>query len=97
MQRFKYSFSDENFKTACFDTLGFKLASTSNSPDGIITGCAQINNAELMARCAQAAAGELIFQEVSGWQQKAPAVCNFLQTPYYESCHQHLQRLISEY
>lgn len=107
MQRFNYSFEDvveicissddEAFKTACFDSLGFKLASTANSPDGIIAGCAKISDAELNSRCAQAAAGELIFQEVPGWQTKAPIVCNSLQMPYYASCHQHLQRLISEY
>lgn len=107
MQRFKYSFKeivdiclksdDAAFKTACFDSLGFKLASTTNSPEGIINGCNMINDLELMARCAQAAAGELIFQEVPGWQQKAPTICNSLQMPYYGSCHQHLQRLISDY
>lgn len=107
MQRFNYSFEevvdiclssdDVEFKTACFDSLGFKLASTSNSADGIIAGCAKISDAELMARCAQSAAGELIFQEVPGWQQKAPTVCNSLQMPYYASCHQHLQRLIQDY
>ncbi len=107
MQRFKLSFKDvvdiclssddESFKTACFDSLGFKLASTANAPDGIIAGCNQISDVELMARCAQAAAGELIFQEVPLWQQKAPAVCNSLSMPYYASCHQHLQRLIKDY
>ena len=107
MQRFNYTFEavvdlclvseDPEFKTACFDTLGFKLASTTNSADGIIAGCAKISDAELNSRCVQSAAGELIFQEVPGWQQKAPTVCNSLQMPYYTSCHQHLQRLISDY
>ena len=107
MQRFNYTFEavvdlclvseDPEFKTACFDSLGFKLASATNSADGIIAGCAKIPDAELNSRCAQSAAGELIFQEVPGWQQKAPTVCNSLQMPYYASCHQHLQRLIQDY
>ncbi|OGE33630.1 hypothetical protein A3C59_00100 [Candidatus Daviesbacteria bacterium RIFCSPHIGHO2_02_FULL_36_13] len=107
MQRFNLSFEevidicstsdDAQFKSACFDTLGFKLANTANSPDGIIAGCSKINDAEFMARCTEAAAGELIFQEVPGWQTKAPFVCNFLKSPFYESCHQHLQRLIQDY
>ena len=107
MQRFNLSFievvdiclssDDSAFKTACFDSLGFKLASTANSADGIIAGCSQISDSELMARCTQSAAGELIFQEVPNWQQKAPIVCNSLAMPYYASCHQHLQRITQEY
>jgi len=107
MQRFKYSFEevidvcllsdDKEFKNACFDTLGFKLASNSSSSDGIIAGCSKISDVELMAKCVTAAAGELIFQEVPGWQTKAPFVCNSLKSPFYESCHQHLQRLIQDY
>lgn len=83
------------FREACFDSLGFSLASTTD-PNQIISGCQKITNSEYAARCAKAAAGELIFQDVPQWQEKSEAVCNSLLTGRDE-CFAYLDQLIREY
>src|SRR3990167_1495005 len=105
MGRFKMGFDEvvsvclnavsKNFKQACFDSLGFSLASTQDEAQ-IIQGCQRIGAAEFMSRCAKAAAGELIFQEVPGWEGKSEAVCMAFPKGQAE-CKSHLDRLIKEY
>lgn len=87
--------SSKPFKNACFDSLGFSLASADF--EGIIRGCSSIGEQEYMARCAKSAAGELIFQEVPGWQEKAPQICSELPANSISDCHTYIQRLIKDY
>lgn len=84
------------FKQACFDSLGFSLASSGN-PETIISGCQKIGLPEFVARCSKAAAGELIFQDVPGWQENAPKVCSSLSPEYLTQCQEYLDNLIKEY
>lgn len=104
--RFKMSFDDvvkicldassTLFKQACFDALGFSLAST-NNPDQIIRGCQIIGVEEYVVRCEKSAAGELIFQNMPGWQQKSSQICNSLPEKYSAGCFQYLDQLIKQY
>ncbi len=83
------------FKNACFDSLGFSLAATSD-PQQIISGCQKIESAEFIAKCIKAAAGELVFQEVPSWHEKSLQVCNSVRFGQKE-CTEHVERLIKEY
>lgn len=105
MSRFKKSFDNivgicrnadsKLFREACFDSLGFSLASTADVGQ-IITGCQTIQMREYVSRCVQAAAGELVFQEVPGWFDKSQAVCNAF-AESRNTCLQHVDRLTKEY
>lgn len=83
------------FKDACFDSLGFSLAATGDV-DKIISGCGYISSEEYIIRCIKAGAGELIFQEVPGWEEKSQVVCNSYPLSQGE-CLAYIDRLISEY
>lgn len=83
------------FKEACFDSLGFSLAA-SVDVSKIIAGCQSIQIAEFVLKCAKAAAGELVFQEVPNWQEKSQAVCQGFPEGKIE-CLTHVNRLIKEY
>lgn len=84
------------FKNACFEALGFSLAATQNT-DQIIKGCRTIKNTQFSGLCFKAAAGELIFQDAPGWQEKSTLVCNAAPLSKRELCHQNLEKIIREY
>lgn len=90
--------NNKDFKSACFDALGFIAASKSfGNSDSIIKECSKITNIEYNARCARSSAGELIFQNISGWQESAPKVCDSLGGDFKKSCNDYLQKLILDY
>lgn len=105
MSRFKIGFEEvisvclnansKLIKQACFDSLGFSLASSGDEKQ-IIQGCQRIGEPEFVLRCAKAASGELIFQEVPGWEQKSAAVCQAFPEEKDE-CLAYLDRLIKDY
>ena len=86
--------SSARFKEGCIDSVGFSIASTGDTK-GIVAGCQLISEISLRVRCLKAAAGELIFQEVPGWEEKSIEVCN--SSPARDECLAHLDRLIKEY
>lgn len=86
----------DKFKGSCFDALGFMLASTQDT-DKIIAGCKSIANTNYSGLCFKSGAGELIFQDVPGWQEKSRAVCDASPPPARQLCHENRQRLIKEY
>ena len=104
MSRFNFGFDDivkiclnsesKPFKQACFDSLGFSLASSADS-EQITKGCQKIGVEEYINRCSKAAAGELVFQQVPGWMEKSKAVCSQLENN--QECSEHVKRLIKEY
>lgn len=106
MEKFAYDFAQvtkvclnaesKGFKEACFDSLGFSLASSGRA-EGIISGCKSIGVDVYTARCLQAAAGELIFQDTPGWQESSKVVCASSPSPYQKSCFDHLENLIRDY
>lgn len=105
MGRFKLGFEEvvniclssdsKQLKGACFDSLGFSLAS-GGEVEQIINNCQKINETEYVTRCIKAAAGELVFQEVPGWYEKSKTVCQ-ADTAEIEKCLEHVNRLINEY
>lgn len=86
----------QDFKTACFEAVGFILASTQDTSK-IISGCRGIANYNFQFLCFKAAAGELIFQEVPGWQFKSIQVCDALAGVLRNTCHENRERLIKDY
>ena len=104
MSRFKMGFdevigiclssSSKPFKESCFDALGFSLASKGDV-NQIISGCQKMEIPEYVNKCAKAAAGELVFQEILGWAEKSKEVCNALEGS--AECLQNVDRLIKEY
>ena len=106
MDRFQFSFDEvakiclesksQPFKEACFDSLGFRSAQKGTS-SGIISDCQKIKVTEFVARCTQAAAGELIFQEHPGWNVESTKACSSLKGNYQVACHEYLNNLIADY
>lgn len=107
MSKFNFSFEEvinicinaksDQFKIACFDALGFILSRGNSDPRAIAAGCRKAPVDEFMLRCTKAGAGELIFQEVPGWQEKAPQTCNLLPPNFQGDCHNYIQNLRMEY
>lgn len=83
------------FKQACFDSLGFSLAAT-GEVEAIVVGCQKIGVAQFTKRCLKAAAGEMVFQEVPNWWEKAQSVCN-ADSELQRECLEYVERLIAEY
>ena len=83
------------FKQACFDSLGFSLASQENV-EQVIIGCQKIGVSEFVSRCLKSAAGEMVFQEVPNWTDKSQALCN-ADLESRDACLSHVDRIISEY
>ncbi len=108
LQYFKFTFpqiiaactqtTNSDLRDACFDALGFLAAAGSQGQaESIITTCNQIPSLIYRSRCAQAAAGELIFQDTPGWNTTAPQVCDSLPPPHQDACWQHLDQLVKDY
>lgn len=85
------------FKTACFDALGFIITKSTSKAPQIISFCDKIRESEYILRCAKAAAGELIFQEVPGWQTQAPLICESLTPNDRQGCLKYLDDLKRQY
>jgi|GEM_PF-1392341 len=83
------------FKQSCIDSLGFSLASSQDS-EKIIQGCQIIGDREYIKRCIKAAAGELVFQDAPGWEQKSKVVCESLPDSADE-CLSYVNKLASDY
>lgn len=106
MSRFKKGFDEvvgiclgsksTPFKQACFDSLGFSLASGAD-PNQIISGCQKIGVTEFVVACTKSAAGELIFQDVPLWHIKSPKICASLKSPYSIECQNYIDNLIKDY
>lgn len=89
------SSSSAPFKESCIDSLGFSLASSGDS-EKIIRGCRVIGDAVYIKRCIKAAAGELVFQDVPGWEQKSKEVCeSFMDN--LDECLFNINMLVSDY
>lgn len=105
MGRFKIGFDEvvsicrssdsKPFIEACFDSLGFSLASQEDV-DKVILGCQKIGVSEFTSRCLKAAAGEMVFQEVPNWWEKSQKICN-ADSEKSNECLSHVDRIISEY
>lgn len=105
MSKFKIGFEEvisiclssdsKPFKEACFDSLGFSLASQENA-DQVISGCQNIRVPEFASRCLKAAAGEMVFQEVPNWSDKSQKICS-ADPEKSNECLDHVNRIISEY
>ncbi len=83
------------FKDSCIDSLGFSLASSGESQK-IIQGCRMINDESYIKKCIKASAGELVFQDVPGWEQKSKEVCAGFPAGNSE-CLEYINRLKTEY
>lgn len=80
-------------KNGCFDSLGFSLAA--QSVDQIIISCQKISDGEYIQRCIKSAAGEMVFQEVLGWEENSKRVCQ--NSAESQECLDYINRLILEY
>ncbi len=108
LDRFKYDLDkvistclDSNlsmdFKSGCIDSVGFAAAHQSSNPDQIIEICQGIKNDDFVAKCAKAAAGELIFQNISGWQNTSTLVCLELLPQYQSDCLSYINNIKMQY
>lgn len=84
------------YKSSCFEALGFMLASGQDTRQ-IIAGCKSITDDRYSALCLKSAAGELIFQNVPGWREKAKEVCSASPPTSRKFCYGNLDKLIKEY
>lgn len=87
-----------DFRKACIDSLGFVATSqSSGDPAKISEACKSFSEVPDRSACIQAAAGELIFQEVPGWEIAAFSLCNELTTTHKTECTAYLDHLIQDY
>lgn len=87
--------SSKPFKEACFDSLGFSLASQ-EEVEKVVEGCQKIGVNVFVARCLKAAAGEIVFQEVPNWWEKSKTLCDAV-LEIRDECKAYVDRLMSEY
>ena len=67
---------DERIIYHCIDSLGYLISQRNQEdPDEIIYRCKEIKDKKLETQCLAAAAGELVFQDVAGWQELTKKVC----------------------
>lgn len=87
---------DLEITRGCVDAVGFVVASQSGAnAQAILAGCRVFVDENHQKECLTKAAGELIFQEVPGWEQTAPVLCRVLERP--EDCLSYLQKIIVDY
>lgn len=86
----------DQYKSACFEALGFMLASTQDTTS-IISGCKSVTNSRYSSLCLKSAAGELVFQNVPGWEEKSKEICESAPGSSKASCLENLQKIIKEY
>ena len=108
LQRFKKNFTEvaaicigsqqTEFKTACVDALGFISAGQGKGePTQIVGLCQSLKESAYVDQCLKAAAGEIIFQEMPQWFDKAPHVCGASTQTAQAVCFDYINRLMSEY
>lgn len=86
-----------DFQKACFTALGFDaVAKSGGSPDAIKEMCSKVISPE-DNECIKAAAGELIFQNISGWQSSSNKLCQSLPQSGQESCLTYIDQIRRDY
>lgn len=90
------SASSQPFKQTCFDAIGFVLASSGNV-DNVVAGCQSIADSYFRTGCMQAAAGEMVFQQIPGWAEKSGEVCEALPIDNQKVCLEYIQNIINDY
>jgi len=92
------SSESRSFKYACFTALGYSLVtSTSGDVAKITSGCQSIQDSEFMVNCLEAAAGNMVFQQITGWPEKSRAVCQALPSKFVTECLQQVEGIIKDY
>jgi hypothetical protein len=87
-----------DLKASCYTALGFQAVYSSNSnPGKIISTCESMNDPEFEYQCKSAAAGELIFQNMQGWQTNAPLICDSLQDAGSKNCQTYITNIQKNY
>jgi hypothetical protein len=90
--------SIRDLKVACYTALGFQTVYNSDSnAEKIISKCESVNDKEFEYQCKSAAAGELIFQNMQGWQTNAPLICDSLDSNNKNSCHSYITGIQKNY
>lgn len=88
----------EAIRYHCIDSLGYFMGQMSGGdPHKIISGCADIASEGGRTQCLAAAAGELVFQNVAGWQKSAPDVCASLTEKGEMECLSRIERVKKSY
>lgn len=82
----------------CIDALGYFIGQTAEGkPDKIISGCKDIVDDKSAAQCTAAAAGELVFQNASGWQKNVEKICQSLTGDYLIACQKRVDQVKQSY
>lgn len=87
-----------NITYHCIDALGYFTAQIANrDPEKIIKGCQEIEDKKNSAQCLAAAAGELVFQNVVGWQQAVQTICKSLGETEKVMCEERVRSVAKSY
>ncbi len=88
----------EALRFSCADSLGFHASyQAQGEAQNIINFCQIFTDPDLHAHCVISAAGELIFQDVEGWETTAPQTCKELEEPYATDCTYRTEQIQREY
>lgn len=90
--------SNADFKKACFNALGFDAVVHFSANDQLIlSSCSKIIDDGGKAECIKAASGELIFQNISGWQQASVKLCQGLSPDTQKDCFTYIEQIKKDY
>lgn len=90
--------NDQNFQMSCFDAIGFQtVAQSAGDWQKISSLCFKITTEAGKVRCIKSAAGELIFQDIPGWQESSTRLCQSLSADFQRACFEYLEQIKRDY
>lgn len=93
-----HKFNLKKEQANCLEAVGLDVGIKSQGNVEVIKQeCGQIKNEVDHAFCISAAAGELVFENLSGWQQSSIETCNILKMPHKEACLTKVNQLARDY
>ncbi len=82
----------------CIDDLGYGVAQESGGNATRVTaGCNAITDKAAAAQCLAAAAGELVFQDIVGWQKSVETICETLTGSFHDACDTRVNNVKTSY
>ncbi len=88
----------EAIRLNCIEAIGFSaIHAHPQDPKGVIALCESIPNGNDQAECKAAAAGELVFQNISDWRGGATIICESMNANYKQACEARVESVRKSY
>jgi plastocyanin len=88
----------ETIRYHCIDSMGYLMGQNSlGDPEKVVRGCGEITGERNRSQCLAAAAGELVFQNMAGWQSSTQKICDTLSGTRKNECLDRVARIKQSY